>query len=105
MCTVFTFFTEVYIDMKTKNKYFAYVHPIHSIIPYKNFTENIGVCIIMCRTNTFQKIVDDISLPVGTIFTIIDNKNNIIASNIKESSESYLNDIIHMLQKYKYTIT
>lgn len=73
------FFTDVYFDTLSKNYYYAYINPIFNKFKYSK--NSLGKTIVIVDTSSLQTIIDNISISPQSLIVLIDNKNNIIASN------------------------
>lgn len=74
-------YTHVYYDGESGEGYYAYIEPVFSA--YRSYPgyNYAAVAVILCKTNYFQKYMNDLYLSQRGIYFMLDEKDNLIASN------------------------
>jgi two-component system sensor histidine kinase YesM len=79
------FYTRIYTDKPINKLFYAYITPIYSFLRQPFERSPAAICIILCKLDLVQNLIDSVSMPPNGHLILLDNYDTIIASTERES--------------------
>lgn len=90
-------FTGVLKNKMDNKYYYAYIYSANNML-VGNMKSKIATCIVVVETTYLKQIIDSILLSDNSLFLIIDNNNQVVASNKSDMIGTQVNeDIVSLL--------
>lgn len=91
----YTGFTGIIGENCENGPFYIYIQPIFQTSPnQENFTQKIGTCLILNTTKEMQSIIDQINIPENAYFMVLNDNDQLIASNDPLHTPEILSSII-----------
>lgn len=87
-------FTNLLKDEKTGNEYFFYIAPIVEAIGGVQFSKKTGYCSVMVNMEKIQELVENTELTPNSALYILNNRNEVVASNNAKFQGDLYKDIL-----------
>jgi two-component system, sensor histidine kinase YesM len=68
-------------DGNISNAFYCYVIPIFRMDNQGSAYKKLGICVVLCKTQYLQSIVENTSISPNSLFLVVDNTNKIAVSN------------------------